>query len=487
MPLRCQNLFVATLVVALGPLSSRAAEQRLPLSLHPDNPRYFLFRDKPTVLITSAEHYGALLNADFDYARYFDALRADDLNLTRTFSGVYREVPGSFNIRANTLAPRDAAYVSPWARAADQPGKFDLTKWNDAYFARLKALMAAASERGVVVEFVLFCTFYEDVLWDICPLNARNNVNGVGKVGRTEAHTLKEQALVDAQLAFVRKVVAELKEFDNFYYEVCNEPYFAGVADDWQRLVAKTVAEAEKDFPHKHLVARNIANGSEKVDRPDPNVSVYNFHYANPPAAVAQNAHLNKPIAYDETGFRGSGDAVYRVHGWQFLFAGGAVYNNLDYSFTAEAEGGTAPVAPPTPGGGGPALRRQMRVLRSFMDSFDLPRLQPRADFLKRAGPQVQAWAVATPPSQYGVYLSRLVEETGADGKGTGKFADPHAGDGNQLLLHLPAGNYKAEWIDPKTGETKTEELTVPDAGEVSIGTPGYTEDIALRLRRSRG
>ena len=320
--MRCPNLFVVTLVIPLIPLWSRAAEQRRPISLHPDNPRYFLFRDKPTVLITSGEHYGALLNADFDYARYFDALRADNLNLTRTFSGVYREVPGSFNIRANTLAPRDAAYVSPWARAAGQPDQYDLTKWNDAYFTRLKSLMAAASERGVVVEFVLFCTFYEDVLWNICPLNARNNVNGVGKVGRTEAHTLKEQALVDAQLAFVRKVVAELKDFDNFYYEVCNEPYFAGVADDWQRLVAKTVAEAEKDFPHRHLVARNIANGSEKVDRPDPNVGVYNFHYANPPAAVAQNAHLNKPIAYDETGFRGSGDAVYRVHGWQFLFAG---------------------------------------------------------------------------------------------------------------------------------------------------------------------
>jgi hypothetical protein len=27
-----------------------------PIALHPDNPHYFLFRGKPTVLITSAEH-----------------------------------------------------------------------------------------------------------------------------------------------------------------------------------------------------------------------------------------------------------------------------------------------------------------------------------------------------------------------------------------------------------------------------------------------
>ena len=35
--------------------------------------------------------------------------------------------------------------------------------------------------------------------------------------------------------AFVRKVVGELKEFDNLYYEICNEPYFGGVASTGRR------------------------------------------------------------------------------------------------------------------------------------------------------------------------------------------------------------------------------------------------------------
>ena len=76
-----------------------------PLSLHPDNPHYFLFREKPAVLITSAEHYGAVLNLDFDYVKYLDTLAAEGLNLTRTFSGAYVEDPGAFNIAENTLAP----------------------------------------------------------------------------------------------------------------------------------------------------------------------------------------------------------------------------------------------------------------------------------------------------------------------------------------------------------------------------------------------
>ncbi|HZN65890.1 MAG TPA: hypothetical protein VFB66_11400, partial [Tepidisphaeraceae bacterium] len=202
--------------------ASAVAQERRALSLHPDNGHYFLFRGKPTVLVASGEHYGALLNLDFDYKPYFRELESKGLNLTRTFSGVYREVPGSFNIQNNTLAPKPDKYVCPWARG-DQPGarqggnKYDLAKWNEAYFARLKDFVAEAGKRGVVVELVLFCTFYEDVLWDICPLNAKNNVNNVGHVKREEAHTLKEKALVDAQTALVRKVVAELKDFDNVY------------------------------------------------------------------------------------------------------------------------------------------------------------------------------------------------------------------------------------------------------------------------------
>jgi hypothetical protein len=38
-----------------------------PLSLHPQNPHYFLFREKPAILIGSTEHYGAVINLDFDY------------------------------------------------------------------------------------------------------------------------------------------------------------------------------------------------------------------------------------------------------------------------------------------------------------------------------------------------------------------------------------------------------------------------------------
>jgi|GEM_PF-2540475 len=47
-----------TLLSLLLVVTSSAAIKAQPISLHPDNPHYFLFQGKPTVLITSAEHYG---------------------------------------------------------------------------------------------------------------------------------------------------------------------------------------------------------------------------------------------------------------------------------------------------------------------------------------------------------------------------------------------------------------------------------------------
>ena len=50
-----------------------------PLALHSDNPHYLLWRGKPEVIITSGEHYGAVLNLGFDYRRYLDRLAKNRL------------------------------------------------------------------------------------------------------------------------------------------------------------------------------------------------------------------------------------------------------------------------------------------------------------------------------------------------------------------------------------------------------------------------
>jgi len=442
-----------------------------PIGLHPENPHYFRFRGKPTVLIGSTEHYGAVLNLDFDAAPYLDELKARGLNLTRVFSGTYREVPGSFNIKDNTLAPKPGRFACPWARVGD---KYDLDRWDDAYFRRLKATVAEAGRRGVVVEFTLFCPFYEEVLWEQNPMNARNNTGGIGDCPRTEAFTLKHPALLARQEAFVRKVVGELAEFDNLFYEVCNEPYFGGVTLDWQAKIAATIAGAEEDLPHKHLIAQNIANGHAKVEKPDPAVSIFNFHYATPPDAVAENSGLKRPIGDDETGFKGTGDASYRGEAWEFLLAGGALFDHLDYSFTIDHEDGSAEISDPTPGGGGPALRRQFQILKEFLDGFDFLRMAPDTKSiagtgltLEEASKGVQGpWVrcLSRPGRAYAIYV--------------------RGGTNANLAIDLPGGRYRAEWVNPRTGAVdKAEDLDHPGPlWRYGATSPDYDGDVALRI-----
>lgn len=467
-------LLISSLTLATSSIAAddqpRASDASRPLCLHPENSRYLLFRGRPTILVGSTEHYGAVLNGDFDAIPYLNELKRSGLNLTRTFSGTYREVPGSFRIQHNTLAPSAERYVAPWPRgdvagAADGRNRFDLSRWNGTYFERLRAFVSAASERGIVVEFTLFCPFYDDSLWAVNPMNARNNVNNIGGIARTDVYTGKNRELQAIQEAFARKVVRELNGFDNVYFEICNEPYFGGVTLEWQARIASVIVDAEKDLPRKHLIAQNIANEKARVDRPDPSVSIFNFHYATPPATIALNEHLRRPIGDDETGFRGVEDRPYRIEAWDFLIAGGAIFDHLDYSFTTDHEDGTARVVAPTPGGGGPGLRAQFHILKRFVEGFEFVKMAPDRTAIARIVPETaSARALSEPGRSYAIYVQ--------------------GGHRVTLSLQIPAGRYRAEWTSPLTGKVERAQEIEARGTRVDIKSPDYADDIALTVRR---
>jgi hypothetical protein len=467
---------MGTLMMLLITAASGGTE---PIQLHPANPHYFLFRGRPTILITSGEHYGAVLNLDFDYVPYLRELQAQGLNHTRTFSGTYREIPSSFGITDNPLAPHPNRYLCPWARS-DTPGyfdggnKFDLQRWDEAYFQRLKDFLTQASRCGVVVELNLFCPFYNDELWQANPMNAANNVNGIGNCPRTEVYTLQHPDLLAVQEAVTRKIVEELRDFDNLYYEVCNEPYFGGVTMEWQHHIVDTLVEAEKNFPARHLISMNIANGTARVENPHPAVSIFNFHYCVPPDAVAQNYHLNRVIGENETGFRGRDDVTYRTEGWNFIIAGGGLYNNLDYSFTPRHPDGSF-LDYSSPGGGSPTLRRQLRILKDFMESFDFVKMAPDHGVIQ--GGQITGPLTGTPASTQAT-VRALVE------RGRQYAIYVHGGQQATLQVELPAGSYRAEWVNTKTGTVDKRETFEHPGGIRSLDSPDYTEDIALRIQR---
>ena len=463
------SMLLVLVGTAIYAVAAQAGQNGKPIQLHPENPHYFMWRGKATVLITSGEHYGAVLNRDFDYKKYLKTLESLGFNLTRTFSGAYCEPVGAFKIANNTLAPAKDRLICPWARSDEQGyanggNKFDLTKWNTAYFKRLRDFVNEAGKRGVVVELVLFCPFYEDGMWKLSPMNAANNINGIGKMKRTEVYTLKYPKLLAVQDAMVRRIVGRLKDFDNVYYEICNEPYFGGVTLEWQAHIAETIAKAEANFKAKHLIAQNIANKHKKITDPNPRVSIFNFHYAKPPNTVTDNYGLNRVIGDDETGFAGSEPKPYRLEGWDFIIAGGAVYSNLDYSFSVGHEDGTAKIN--APGGGGPVLHKQLKILIDFINGFNFIKMKPNDSVIKGGIPdKATTRALVQKGRAYAVYIN--------------------GGSEAQLQVELPKGKYRADWVNTKTGKIDKKETFDHPGSNRTLKSPNYKNDIALRVLRS--
>jgi len=467
--------------LALSALPLVAGE---PLRLHPENPHYFLFRNQATVVVTSGEHYGAVLNLDFNYARYLETLSRDGLNNTRTFSGAYCEHPSAFGIASNTLAPLPGRFIAPWARSkvpgyANAGNKFDLTQWDKAYFKRLKDFVSEASRRGVIVELNLFCPFYEDSMWQLSPMNAINNINDVGNVARTNVYTLHNHGgLLPVQEAMVRKIVTELKKFDNVYYEICNEPYFGGVTLEWQGRIADVILETEAKLGVHHLISQNIANDKAVVEKPHRGISIFNFHYASPPNTVAMNYGLQKVIGDNETGFRGTNDGPYRMEAWDFMVAGGGLFNHLDYSFVAKFENGTFVYPASQPGGGNPVLRRQFKFLQDTLKRFDFVHMRPGNDHVKAdlpAGVSVRALVQET--GNCLVYVRSGLDRDNKNAKTrfeTGEIA---------LRVTLPAGKFQIEWLDTTGCRVVDKQVLTHDGGACLLKAPGFQDDMALAIR----
>lgn len=471
------NKYIGIIILCISVFLISCTKQIEPISLHKENSHYFMFRGKPAVLLTSGEHYGAVINLDFNYVAYLDELQSKGLNCTRTSVGPYIEFPGWFRYTSDQpQSPAAGRYICPWARSSE-PGyinggnKFDLTKWDSEYFRRLKDFIAQASSRGIVVELILFCPYYNtgsgdvDLLWKYSPFYSANNINGVGAILRTNALTLDNGNLLAVQEAYVRKIVNELKDYDNLIYELCNEPYIQDlVPNDWMVHISKIIENTESTFRYKHLMSQNIANGSSKIENPVPNVSVFNFHYSDP-KAVSFNYGLNKVIGNNETdGFKSNNAA--RVNAWKFIIGGGGLFNNLDMSFTtSSAKGGT-------PDSERAILRSQLSILKKFIEGFDFVKMKPDSTVIKGESlPGVSAQTLVESGAAYAIYL---VKADLQDMKAVSV----------ELKVNLPSGNYSAEWVNPVTGKVDLDVTFEYPGGEKKLSSPYFNTDVALEIKQ---
>jgi len=463
-----------------------------PIRLHPSNPHYFLFENKPTILITSAEHYGAVVNLDFDYAVYLDKLKAYGLNYTRIYPGFLFEPVGKF-IKGNTLGPRPASLIVPWARSST-PGymlggnRFDLDRWDARYFSRLKDFVAKAAERGIVVEICFYNAQYTDT-WPISPLYHENNIQGVGKCELEDAQTLKFPDLVRREEDYVRKIVVEVNSFDNVILEICDEPFLTGtpiaLAGEWIGRMVEVIKAAESKLPKRHLIAQQVegpvGGPCDFSAHPDVPLIVAQYLWE---ASAEQMGGLkaldllyarNKPIELNETNYypvwyRGDKAGASRVEAWEFIVGGGAGFNHLNGLYTVENPAGNSPE--------NALILRALRSLKNFMNSFDFLKMRPDKSFLVSGFPaDAFTRGMSERGQQYALYLHH---STG--GKGSAYTVKPGAYK-ESLVLNLPVGDYSVDWVEPASGSVIRTEPLKHAGGNWTVTTPAYGIDLALRIK----
>ena len=264
-------------VMLLAALCVRAAAQagekrwpaKGPLRVHPDNPRYFTDGTGRAVYLTGSHTWNTLHDSGragegpFDYSGYLDFLRRHDHNFFRMWLRI--GTGGGPPITQPTVYPRTGP-----GKAADGEPKYDLSRFNPAFFERLRDRVKQAGDRGIYVAVMFFGG--DNVVdvggnpnWPLHPYRKENNVNGVdgdpdGDGQGTECYRLKVPGITALQEAYVKKVVDAVGDLDNVVWEVGNE--LPGTLEFANHIV-RVVKEHERTRLKQHPVGISTFAGAQ--------------------------------------------------------------------------------------------------------------------------------------------------------------------------------------------------------------------------------
>ena len=453
------------------------------------NPHYFQYKGKEILLITSAEHYGAIINRRFDYVKYLDMLAEYGLNYTRIYPGAIIE-PTDYWMSEDMMAPGEDA-IAPWYRS-EEPGyicggnKFDLSQWDMEYFARLRNFLVEANKRDIIVEICFFNCLHEKY-WVCSPLHKDANIQGVGDCDHVTFQTLDNEPLVREQMKYVEKIIVETNDFDNIIYEFCDEPTTALThshkAYHWIEKQIETAIETESRLPKKHILAQQLEIGVDFAcdDRVAVIVTQYiSLCWRQVGGVPALNSCYcyNKPIELNETAYIGSWIkenqhdvvAISRLEAWEFMVGGGAGFNQLNGYFV-----------PSNPSGENEYNRKiltGLRNLRTFLESFDFVKMTRDRETVRKSSIGANINMISEKGRQYAMYIHHSFPVFD-----TGSYYEPNYGEYEPTLtLRLEKGDYTVTFVEPATLKTLKEIAVKSDGKDILLAFPRYTLDLAIKI-----
>lgn len=270
-PPKCWEALRFPLLLLLGataasgaPLLSTDSPIAVPLRAWSTNPRYFTDGSGRAVYLTGSHTWNTFQDwgtrgsvRPVDFPAFVRMLRAYHHNFTLLWA---TELPTFRGLPTTAVLPPDFTISPlPWERtgpgiATDGKLKFDLTKFNPAYFDRLRDRVRLLDAAGIYAGCYFFTGEWLNLFrfsGDGYPLSGANNVNGVDDGGGIGAVTMTApNRVTEIQDAYVRKVIDTLNDLPNVLWIVSEE---APANSTWWNghliAVARTY-EAGKPFQH---------------------------------------------------------------------------------------------------------------------------------------------------------------------------------------------------------------------------------------------
>jgi hypothetical protein len=287
------KLRIATLLILASiaiDMTARAQRIHGPLRQSP-NPNYFEEAGGKAIVLCGSHSWNTFQDwgtdgavQALDFSRFVSFLKSHGHNFTLLWT---TELPRFHDLPVAEQSPPDFTVSPlPWQRtgpgtATDGCPKFDLTRFNDEYFDRLRSRVSELNEAGIYAGVYLFSG--EWLLRFRCandgyPFTGDNNINGIddgyrGTFGAeaVASTTMKGQGDVTAfQDAYVRKTIDVLNDLPNVLWIVSEE----APPDSfwWNDHLIALIKDYEKTKPYQHLVGY----GEVSVPNPQADDVLYN-------------------------------------------------------------------------------------------------------------------------------------------------------------------------------------------------------------------
>ena len=377
-------------------------------------------------------------------------------------------------------------------KALDGGLKFDLTRFNQEYFDRLRSRVIHARDRGIYVCIMLFNGWSIEKKrpwaelnnpWRGHPFNRSNNANNIdgdlnGDGEGPEVHALGNPAVTALQDTYVKKVVNTVNDLDNVLYEIANESTSGSVP--WQNHMIDLIHSYEATKPKRHPVLFTCAwghdgselwmSGAEAISPGWPYASATFVPYRDdPPANNGQKVIIN-----DTDHLWGTGGE--RAWVWKSFLRGlNPIYmdpydealNPTDYSMVRYTRDDVV---------------RSMGFTRLYSNKINLAAMIPHNELCS------SAYCLVNPGKEYLLYLPSKGHRglTLLDRfylHGVAQWLTRPLGLNGSVTVDLSpvSGSVVVEWFNPRTGEIVAGQVTT--GGARRAFTAPFTGDAVLYLR----